>query len=98
MSEKIGIITFHQAYALQTILREQGHHVEIINYFPKYLGDVYKHRITLPTDTVCQKFLKLSTASTRTFEESSDPYTHKRHIPYNPPRQNLLYILVAGNY
>ncbi|MDE2518217.1 MAG: polysaccharide pyruvyl transferase family protein [Methanocorpusculum sp.] len=69
MPEKIGIITFHraenygaflQAYALQTILREQGHRVEIIDYAPKYLEQVYKHRhrITLPTDTVRQKFLK----------------------------------------
>lgn len=41
---KIGIITFHaafnygsmlQAYALQTFLERQGHHVEIVNYRPK---------------------------------------------------------------
>lgn len=41
---KIGIITFHwatnygailQSYCLQEYLREQGHHIEIINYKPK---------------------------------------------------------------
>lgn len=40
---KIGIITFHaafnygsmlQAYAMQTFLERQGHHVEIVNFRP----------------------------------------------------------------
>ena len=41
---KIGILTYHrahnygamlQAYALRTFLREQGHQVEFVDYWPK---------------------------------------------------------------
>ena len=48
---KIKTITCHdvynygaslQAYALQHFLQEEGHHVEIINYKPKYLDHFFK--------------------------------------------------------
>ena len=48
---KIGILTFHcahnygavlQAYALQEAVKELGYDVEIINYRPAYLIDIYK--------------------------------------------------------
>lgn len=47
----IGILTFHlahnygavlQAYALQEVLKEKGYEVEIINYRPSSIEDVYK--------------------------------------------------------
>lgn len=48
---KIGILTFHlahnygavlQAYALQEVLKKEGHEVEIINYRPSCIEDVYR--------------------------------------------------------
>ncbi len=48
---KIGILTFHlahnygavlQAYALQEVLKQQGYEVEIINYRPASIEEVYK--------------------------------------------------------
>jgi hypothetical protein len=49
---KIGILTFHcahnygavlQCYALQETLRNMGHEVEVINYTPPYLVNLYKY-------------------------------------------------------
>ena len=55
---RVGILTFHcahnygavlQCYALQEVLRGMGNEVEVINYCPSYLTDVYKvvniHRV-----------------------------------------------------
>lgn len=51
MQKKIGILTFHrahnygavlQAYALQTYLTNLGHKVEIIDYRPEYIEEVYR--------------------------------------------------------
>jgi hypothetical protein len=48
---KIGILTYHralnygalfQAYALQTFLQQQGHEVEIVDYWPKYHIEEYR--------------------------------------------------------
>lgn len=48
---KIGILTFHsahnygavlQCYALQEVLKEMGHTVEVIDYRPKYITNVYE--------------------------------------------------------
>lgn len=48
---KIGILTFHlahnygavlQAYALQEVLKQEGHEVEIIDYRPSSIEDVYR--------------------------------------------------------
>lgn len=47
---KIGIITFHRAhnygavlqcYALSRILKNMGHHVEVVDYYPNYLHNQY---------------------------------------------------------
>jgi len=53
---KIGIITFHasfnygsmlQAYALQSVLKNMGHNVEIINFRSKEQKRLYKHPLNL---------------------------------------------------
>lgn len=47
---KIGILTFHRAhnygailqcYALQEYLKQEGHHVEVLDYCPQFVSDTY---------------------------------------------------------
>lgn len=65
---KIGIITFHaahnygsmlQAYALQTYLEQQGHHVEIINFRSKYQKLMYSKPISFNNLHQIKKTIKL---------------------------------------
>lgn len=64
---KIGIITFHaahnygsmlQAYAMQTYLERQGHHVEIVNFRPKSQKKGYSTPIDFTTIKNIKKSLK----------------------------------------
>lgn len=64
---KIGIITFHaahnygsmlQAYAMQTFLERQGHHVEIVNFRPLSQKKGYSKPIDFTTKTNIKKSIK----------------------------------------
>ena len=64
---KIGIITFHaafnygsmlQAYAMQTFLERQGHHVEIVNFRPLSQKKGYSKPIDFTTKANIKKSIK----------------------------------------
>lgn len=72
---KIGIITFHaafnygsmlQAYAMQTFLERQGHHVEIVNFRPLSQKKGYSKPIDFTTKANIKKSIKRILLATQT--------------------------------
>ncbi len=97
----IGIITFHasfnygsmlQAWALQTYLEKQGHHVEIINYRSKYQKKHYARPFDLTSiDSIKSSLKRLALAP------SSFPALYKKWYLFNEFLHQELHITKEYN-
>ena len=80
----IGIITFHaahnygsmlQAYAMQTFLERQGHHVEIVNFRPLSQKKGYPKPIDFTTMATMKQSIKRICIAPQTIKPLNERWT-----------------------